>query len=42
VFLALCLGHIALEKTLIYPESKAQWAKVVLARKQRIEHPVQA
>ena len=29
VFLALCQGHIALEETLIYPESKARWADAV-------------
>lgn len=32
VFLALCRGHIALEETLIYPESKANWAQAVAAR----------
>jgi len=32
VFLTLCHGHIALEETLIYPESKARWAKAVANR----------
>lgn len=33
VFLELCRGHIALEETLIYPESKARWAQAVAARR---------
>ena len=33
VFLELCSGHIALEESWIYPESKAQWAKAVANRK---------
>jgi hemerythrin-like domain-containing protein len=36
VFLDLCNGHIALEETLIYPESKARWAKAVAGRTQRL------
>jgi hemerythrin-like domain-containing protein len=32
VFLELCRGHIALEETLIYPESKARWAQAVAKR----------
>ena len=36
VFLELCNGHIALEETLIYPESKARWAQVVAARANRL------
>jgi hemerythrin-like domain-containing protein len=36
VFLDLCNGHIALEETLIYPESKARWAAAVAARAQRL------
>lgn len=32
VFVGLCTGHIALEESLIYPESKARWAKVVAGR----------
>ncbi len=32
VFLELCRGHIALEETLIYPESKARWARAVAER----------
>jgi len=32
VFLALCHGHIALEESLIYPESKARWAQAVARR----------
>jgi hemerythrin-like domain-containing protein len=37
VFLELCNGHIALEETLIYPESKARWAKAVAARDARVK-----
>jgi hemerythrin-like domain-containing protein len=37
VFLELCNGHIALEETLIYPESKARWAKAVAERVQRLD-----
>jgi len=33
VFVALLNGHIALEETLIYPASKARWAKAVSARR---------
>lgn len=36
VFLELCNGHIALEETLIYPESKARWAAAVAKRVQRL------
>jgi len=36
VFLELCNSHIALEETLIYPESKARWADAVAARAQRL------
>ncbi len=36
VFLELCKEHIALEETLIYPESKAHWAKIVAARAARL------
>lgn len=32
VFAQLCRNHIALEETLIYPESKARWAAVVKSR----------
>jgi hemerythrin-like domain-containing protein len=32
VFRDLCSGHIALEETLIYPESKARWAQAVANR----------
>jgi hemerythrin-like domain-containing protein len=32
VFLDLCQGHIALEESLIYPESKARWAQAVAKR----------
>lgn len=35
VFVALCEGHIALEETLIYPESKARWAQAVARRAAR-------
>jgi len=34
-FLELLNGHIALEETMIYPESKAQWAAAVAGRKAR-------
>lgn len=33
VFLELLNGHIALEESMIYPESKAQWAAAVAARR---------
>lgn len=33
VFLALCNGHIALEESLIYPESKARLAKAIENRR---------
>lgn len=32
VFLELVSGHIALEETLVYPESKARWAQAVANR----------
>ena len=32
VFLELSQGHIALEETLVYPESKARWAQAVAHR----------
>lgn len=32
VFVQLCTGHIALEETVVYPESRAQWARAVAAR----------
>lgn len=35
VFLDLCRGHIALEETLIYPQSKAHWAQAVALRATR-------
>jgi hemerythrin-like domain-containing protein len=35
VFVDLCEGHIALEETLIYPESKARWAQALARRKAR-------
>lgn len=35
VFVQLYLEHIALEETLIYPQSKAHWAKVVAQRAAR-------
>nr|WP_315463432.1 hemerythrin domain-containing protein [uncultured Rhodoferax sp.] len=37
VFVALMEGHIALEETLIYPESKARWAQAVAGRLKRLE-----
>ena len=37
VFLELCRGHIALEESLIYPESKAYWAALVASRITRLE-----
>ncbi|WP_138514783.1 hemerythrin domain-containing protein [Rhodoferax bucti] len=39
VFTALMEDHIALEETLIYPESKARWAQAVAARRQRLGAP---
>jgi hemerythrin-like domain-containing protein len=33
VFVELCNGHIALEESLIYPESKARWADRVAGRR---------
>lgn len=40
VFVPLLSGHIALEETLIYPESKARWAQAVAARQaRRHKHP---
>ena len=36
VFLDLCREHIAVEESLIYPESKALWAKALAARAQRL------
>jgi hemerythrin-like domain-containing protein len=35
VFLALCRGHIALEETRVYPESRARWAQDVANRASR-------
>ncbi|HWP11081.1 MAG TPA: hemerythrin domain-containing protein [Ramlibacter sp.] len=32
VFVQLLTGHIALEETIVYPESRAQWARAVAAR----------
>lgn len=37
VFLEILNGHIALEESLIYPESKARWAQAVAARVKRLE-----
>ncbi len=37
VFVALMEGHIALEETLIYPESKARWAQAVAGRLKRLD-----
>jgi hemerythrin-like domain-containing protein len=37
VFLELMNGHIALEETLIYPESKARWAAAVESRVKRLD-----
>lgn len=36
VYLDLSNGHIAMEETLIYPESKARWAQAVIARAARM------
>ena len=36
VFVQLCDGHIALEESLIYPESKSRWAKAVARRAARV------
>lgn len=35
LFVNLCREHIALEETLIYPQSKARWARVVAQRRPR-------
>jgi hemerythrin-like domain-containing protein len=35
VFVGLCTDHIALEETVVYPESRAQWARAVAARARR-------
>ena len=40
VFLELCREHIALEETMIYPESKARWAQLVAARAARLSGSV--
>ena len=37
VFLSLCREHIALEETMIYPESKANWEALVTARASRLQ-----
>jgi iron-sulfur cluster repair protein YtfE (RIC family) len=42
VFSELLNGHIALEETLIYPESKARWAQAVAARVSRQAPPSKA
>ncbi len=39
VFVDLLEGHIALEESLIYPESKARWAQAVAARKPPPKRP---
>ena len=36
VFLDLCREHIALEESMIYPQSKAKWATLVAARAARL------
>lgn len=35
VFHDLCLGHIALEESVVYPESKARWAALIARRRSR-------
>ena len=37
IFLELMNDHIALEESLIYPESKAQWAQTLDARQRRMD-----
>jgi len=37
VFHDLLVGHIALEESLIYPESKARWAQLIAARAHRLQ-----
>jgi hemerythrin-like domain-containing protein len=32
VFVELCTDHIALEESVVYPESRAHWARAVAAR----------
>jgi hemerythrin-like domain-containing protein len=39
VFVELCTDHIALEETVVYPESRAQWARAVAARALREKAP---
>lgn len=39
VYVELLEGHIALEESLIYPESKARWAQAVAARKPPPKRP---
>lgn len=39
VFVELCTGHIALEETVVYPESRAQWELAVAARALREKVP---
>jgi hemerythrin-like domain-containing protein len=39
VFVELCTDHIALEETVVYPESRAQWARAVAARALRESVP---
>jgi hemerythrin-like domain-containing protein len=39
VFVELCTDHIALEETVVYPESRAQWARAVAARALRERVP---
>lgn len=36
VFLALCQDHLALEETLVYPESRARWAQTLAQRTARV------
>ncbi len=36
LFVALCTGHVALEESLVYPESKARWSHALAARSQRL------
>ena len=39
VFVELCKGHIALEESVVYPESRAQWARTLEARSLREKAP---
>lgn len=39
VFVELCTNHIALEESVVYPESRARWARALEARRLREKAP---